>query len=313
MSLGENLQYLRKRDNITQEQLAEQLEVSRQSVSKWESDTTYPEMEKLIQLCQMFHCSMDDLVQGTIKDIHLEDKTEYDTHMNQFSKFITIGIGLILLGICSMFFVYGCNYFIGNGEVIKEEFSTMIFFIFLTVSVAVFIIAGIQHSDFEKKYPVLEHFYTEKEIDAFNKKFPVMIAVGVSVILIGIIVMMGLEAAYPQIDYYKSAAEYIESLEAAFFMFCIMIGATTIVYASMQKSKYSIDEYNKAHDKNSEEYKRSEKKGRACGCIMLVSTIIYLLFGFIIDGWGMPYIVVFAVGGILCAIVSIIINSKDRS
>ena len=56
MSLGENLQYLRKRDNITQEQLAEQLDVSRQSVSKWESDTTYPEMEKLLQLCQMFHC-----------------------------------------------------------------------------------------------------------------------------------------------------------------------------------------------------------------------------------------------------------------
>lgn len=42
MSLGENLQFLRKKNDITQEQLAEKLEVSRQSVSKWESDTTYP-------------------------------------------------------------------------------------------------------------------------------------------------------------------------------------------------------------------------------------------------------------------------------
>lgn len=42
MSLGENLQFLRKRENMTQEQLAEALEVSRQSVSKWESDSTYP-------------------------------------------------------------------------------------------------------------------------------------------------------------------------------------------------------------------------------------------------------------------------------
>ena len=41
MSLGQNLQFLRKRDNITQEQLAETLEVSRQSVSKWESDVSH--------------------------------------------------------------------------------------------------------------------------------------------------------------------------------------------------------------------------------------------------------------------------------
>lgn len=49
MSLGENLQFLRKRENMTQEQLAEALEVSRQSVSKWESDSTYPETDKLMQ------------------------------------------------------------------------------------------------------------------------------------------------------------------------------------------------------------------------------------------------------------------------
>ena len=73
MSLGENLQFLRKKDNITQEQLAEQLDVSRQSISKWESNTTYPEMDKLMQLCQMFHCSMDDLLQKDISVLYVED------------------------------------------------------------------------------------------------------------------------------------------------------------------------------------------------------------------------------------------------
>lgn len=58
MSLAENLQFLRKQKNITQEQLAEQLEVSRQSVSKWESAQSYPEMEKLLQICSMFHLSL---------------------------------------------------------------------------------------------------------------------------------------------------------------------------------------------------------------------------------------------------------------
>lgn len=155
MSLGENLQYLRKKDNITQEQLAEQLEVSRQSVSKWESDATYPEMEKLIQLCQLFHCTMDDLVQGTIKDIHIEDKEEYDTHMNQFSKFVSLSVGLILLGICSMFFIYGCNQFIGKGEVIKEEFSSIIFFIFLSISVAILIVREYSIQTLQRSIPFL--------------------------------------------------------------------------------------------------------------------------------------------------------------
>lgn len=51
MSFSENLQFFRDRADMTQEQLAERLEVSRQSVSKWESATSYPEMEKLLQLC----------------------------------------------------------------------------------------------------------------------------------------------------------------------------------------------------------------------------------------------------------------------
>ena len=80
---------------------------------------------------------------------------------------------------------------------------------------------------------------------------------------------MGLDAAYPQIDYY----EYIESLESSFFMFFVMIGVTILVYAGIQKSKYSIDEYNKSHDKNSDEYKKSEKISRTCGCIMLICYI----------------------------------------
>ena len=68
MSLGENLQFLRKKSEITQEQLAEKLEVSRQSVSKWESDAAYPEMDKIIQICDLFHVGMDDLVR---KDVSL--------------------------------------------------------------------------------------------------------------------------------------------------------------------------------------------------------------------------------------------------
>lgn len=62
MTTGEKLTILRKEKNITQEQLAEILDVSRQSVSKWETDASFPETDKLIQLSRLFACSIDFLL-----------------------------------------------------------------------------------------------------------------------------------------------------------------------------------------------------------------------------------------------------------
>lgn len=68
MKFGENLQKLRKEKGISQEQLAEQLGVTRQSVSKWESGNSYPEMDKIVAICNLFHCDMDVLINKDITE-----------------------------------------------------------------------------------------------------------------------------------------------------------------------------------------------------------------------------------------------------
>ncbi len=68
MKFGENLQKLRKEKGISQEQLAEQLGVTRQSVSKWESGNSYPEMDKIVAICNLFHCDMDILINKDITE-----------------------------------------------------------------------------------------------------------------------------------------------------------------------------------------------------------------------------------------------------
>lgn len=68
MTFGEKLSKLRKESNYTQEQLAELLGVSRQSISKWESDTAYPETEKLIKIGKLFGCSMDYLLNEAVTE-----------------------------------------------------------------------------------------------------------------------------------------------------------------------------------------------------------------------------------------------------
>ncbi len=68
MKFGENLQKLRKEQGISQEQLAEKLGVTRQSVSKWESGSSYPEMDKIVALCNLFHCDMDVLINKDVTE-----------------------------------------------------------------------------------------------------------------------------------------------------------------------------------------------------------------------------------------------------
>ena len=64
MTVGERIQQLRKAAGLSQEQLAEQLDVSRQSVSKWELNDAAPEISKIIALSELFGISTDELLKG---------------------------------------------------------------------------------------------------------------------------------------------------------------------------------------------------------------------------------------------------------
>ena len=84
MTLGEKLSKLRKEYNYTQEQLADILGVSRQSISKWESDIAYPETEKLIELGKLFECSMDYLIKDEVTE-----KTGTSVSASTFTEKVT--------------------------------------------------------------------------------------------------------------------------------------------------------------------------------------------------------------------------------
>lgn len=311
MSLGENLQFLRKRDNITQEQLAEALEVSRQSVSKWESDASYPEMDKLLQLADFFHCNLDDMVKQDVSSLYVEDKSNYDSFFNKFSKQVTLGVGLILSGITIMLFLMAILPEKPGFDM--EALSGIGFFIFLAIAVAIFVVAGLQSEHFEKENPYIEDFYTKEERDIFQKKFIKLIASGMVFIFIGIIwaigsdfVFTGKEIASGGTLGFIDMDEFIGSI----FMLCITIAVTLFVYAGTQQDRYDIRKYNLKHDRNSQTYKNSKKTGTVCGCIMLIATIIFLACGMIAGHWeyAAP---IYACFGIACGIAAIIINRNN--
>lgn len=62
MNLGNNISFLRKQKKLTQEQLADRMDVTRQTVSRWESEEAIPELDRLVQMCGIFACNLDTLV-----------------------------------------------------------------------------------------------------------------------------------------------------------------------------------------------------------------------------------------------------------
>ena len=100
MTLGEKIYKLRNERNLTQEQLAEKLGVTRQSISKWEGDLVKPEIEKLKAMAKLFEVSLDDL----ISDEAAETKT---TKAERFERNVTVYkfVSIITAGICLVMIV----------------------------------------------------------------------------------------------------------------------------------------------------------------------------------------------------------------
>ena len=69
MKFRDNLLYQRQQRNMTQEQLAMLLGVSRQSVAKWEAGQSTPEVDKLMRMAEIFGCSLDELVSGDLTTV----------------------------------------------------------------------------------------------------------------------------------------------------------------------------------------------------------------------------------------------------
>ncbi|MCC0670021.1 helix-turn-helix protein [Clostridioides difficile] len=141
LNLGENLKRLRKERNLSQEQLAEMLNVSRQAISKWESNKTYPDIENLILLRNLFNVTLDDLIvnenKTEVEDTIVASKlptdniTDYDKNEEENDPSDNLIIGGFIIGISIGFvtdnFMWGVvGSFIGMGisyilEYVKEE------------------------------------------------------------------------------------------------------------------------------------------------------------------------------------------------
>ncbi|KOP77403.1 helix-turn-helix domain-containing protein [Priestia megaterium] len=102
MKLGEQLQRLREAKKMSREELAQQMNVSRQAVYKWENDKGYPDIQNLLKLSEIYETTIDELIKSdsTFQDkINIDGDKKKDADEEMLHPGFYIGIGIIFLGI----------------------------------------------------------------------------------------------------------------------------------------------------------------------------------------------------------------------
>ncbi len=297
MSFRDNLQHLRATRNMTQEQLAMLLGVSRQSVTKWEAEKSYPEMDKLLKMCQIFECSLDDLVQGdltgragayepaTVPAGPPQDICGYDEHQRMLAWKVPTGVAAILVGIGVGLLLEGraVPFFLKDTSASDLPMIVCIF-IGIVIGLEFLVTAGMEHTAFVKAHPYIEDFYTEDERARARRNMAQACVAGVGLIFVGCACIIAL-GEYPS----------TEREGLCLLMLFIAAGSWLIIRYGMLLGRTNVAEYNRSvaddlelediasaqlDDARREELLRRKRKsdrlGAVCATIMIVATIVGL-------------------------------------
>lgn len=293
-----NLALLRRTRGLSQEQLAEQLGVSRQSVSKWESGVCLPELSTLDTLCTLFGCTLDTLLRGSVAQADAGALDAYDAEGNAFSLAIAAGVTAILLGVSLSAF--------GLAASLPENLCGFLVLLGVIVGVVIFIASGIRHDDFGKAHPAVDITYPPERRAPFDARFPWLMAGGVGLILADVAMMALLDPVFAG----WLGEDAGSAMLGGVFMLLLTAAVSVLVWGGLQKDKYDApDEKRRLRDDPA--YARSQSRmGRVQGVLWIVVVMVYLLWSFLRDAWKISW-VVFIAGGLLSGIAAILLGREE--
>lgn len=286
---SQNLQKIRSEKNLSQEQLADKIGVSRQTISAWESGKASPELDKITAISKLFSVSIDELV-GEIKtEASNFDKKEYEKNYSKIALLRASGIFILFSGIAFGAFFFEKGVIAGVGLMIS-----------LAISVPLFILAKntdeLANNKLIKSKKSLENVFADSEIEFAAKNKILGSILLVSLLFIAI--------AIHQIIVYLT--NFGENLANAIFMLLLGIAVASATYANSVFAKIQNFEDNKA-----ENIKTNEKIGFFTAILMLSLTTIFLIYSFISKDWSSAEIL-FPIGGIAIGIYAIFVKKFQK-
>lgn len=316
MILADKILLHRKYMNLTQEELADKMNVSRQSVSKWESAQSIPDMDKIILLSDIFEVSIDYFLRDEIdtpeyikssnakRKINLEFANQFINDSYTQSKLVSMAV---LLSIYSPIFLVFFNLLIRNNIFIaSKDFLTgvglIIMILMITGAIGLFIKNDMkmhqykffEYETFETEYGV-EGIISQK-YEIYKETFSKKIILGVTLLFLSLIPIFISILVFPT-PLMKSIGLPASLLFVGFGM---MIIANTNIRNNAYKKLLQIDDYTETKKKENDIF------GSFAGIYWALMATIYFAISFIFDAWVHSWIV-WPVAGVLFGLFSMVV------
>ena len=333
MKLADKVILLRKQKGWSQEELATQMDVSRQSVSKWESGASIPDIDKILLLSQIFGTTTDFLLKddivtseesdnetdnnsNVIKEIpkrHVtrQEATDFLAARKKASPRMALGVALCIISPVVMMVLCGLaeGKLYGMTENLACAIGLGTLLVIVTIAVSIFITTGMSLSRYEymeKELVILDMNLAEEiknESDCYMPTFSRYIVIGVVLCIISVIPLLTFSNIMNDND-------FVVFLSLGVLLLIVACGVWCFVRAGVIKGAY--DQILQKEDYTAEKKLAKKKLNPIAPVYWMVVTIIYLLVSFLTNCWDLTWLI-WVVAGITFGIITVIIQSKGEN
>lgn len=329
MILADKIINERKKNGWSQEELAEQLSVSRQSVSKWEGAQAVPDLQKIIAMADIFGVTTDYLLKDEIEvkpteltireestssrnvvKVTLEDANEFIELTKNTSPKIAIGVSLCILSPVLLIVLAGLSEKAGSGvsEFVAGLVGTVTLLCLIAVAVYIFIVFGSKTNKFEyMEYEDIETAYgvsgmvSEKKKE-FESKHTSCTALGVIMCILAPVPLI--------IAAFVTEEDWIITL--MFGLLLITIAAAVDIFIRVGSIWECYEKLLEEGDFTIEKKKVKKFKEKIARIYWCLAVAVYLGWSFATSNWGFTWIV-WPVAAVLYAVVAAIVEAVVKN
>lgn len=320
MILADKIILQRKKNGWSQEELAERLNVSRQSVSKWEGAQSVPDMQRILEMSRLFGVSTDYLLKdeleaesGTVpqdaesdppmRRVSMEDAQKFIALRHREAKKLALGVFLILLGVALLVLSAGsaeCG-MLPVGENAGTALGVIVLLICIAAAGSLFIVYGQRLKPFE--YLEKEIFDTEYGVTgmvrerraADEKQYRMYPAVGVALCICAAIPLL--------LTALLNVGEFAEICAGCILL--VMVGAAVVLFIIYGINKGSTDILMQDGDYTATKKKKDPIIGTVSGIYWLIAVAAFLAWSFITDAWDRTWILWPVAGVLFPAVIAV--------
>ncbi|MBR1592866.1 MAG: helix-turn-helix transcriptional regulator [Ruminococcus sp.] len=324
MILADKIIELRKKAGLSQEELAEKINVSRQAVSKWESMQSTPDINKILSLSQIFGVSTDYLLKDDVNDAEIciaddNDTTLRKVSLSEANKFLSantnhafyLALGIALCIICAAPVIFVDALFPA-----LSDLSVIPMFMLVAAGVALIVLSNKIIRPF--RYLGRENIETEYGVSGMIKeKKDSFTPIHIRDTIVGIVLCIMSVTAPVIFEQIKSRSETFSEIGAALMLVIVAAGVFLIVRASATNKGYLkiLEEEQYSRERKITRHEKHETHiGEVMGIYWSITTALYLGISFAFHNFDVSWII-WAIAGILCVpviIITKIIGNRDR-